>query len=278
MLPGPSVESDKDLEEYVRANACHFNGSLCGSCRMARSAAEGVLDAALRVRGIRALRVVDASALPSLVCGQLNAAVTALAERAADLIADEHRLATHARQAREAEQTAYPLWAPLHLEASRSCIAAAAEEGTSANAHPSEAALEAARVVIQNHAVILRDLTSAQPRSQPELARVDASDAALVDATLREIAWRLLGCPVSGAPPVPIATSVGAAEVSAVRAQAVDYLDKRLSVPRDMSARAAAALRTVLREVAAPPRPAADSEAAAVGGDASGSSLHAKSD
>lgn len=49
ILPGPAIESEDQLREYVRANACHFNGSLCGSCRMASNADEGarsVLDPA----------------------------------------------------------------------------------------------------------------------------------------------------------------------------------------------------------------------------------------
>lgn len=89
LLPTAAVgESDADIAEYVRANACHFNGSLCGTCRMGASAADklAVVDAALRVRGVRGLRVADASVMPSLVSGQLNATVTAIAHKAAALL------------------------------------------------------------------------------------------------------------------------------------------------------------------------------------------------
>ena len=90
ILPGEQVTSQAALETYVRANACHFNGSLCGSCRMGSKADdEAVVDAELRVRGVDGLRIADASVLPTLVSGQLNAIVTAVAERAACLIAGE---------------------------------------------------------------------------------------------------------------------------------------------------------------------------------------------
>ena len=47
---------------------------------------DAVLDARMQVRGIEGLRVVDASSMPDVISGNLNACVLMMGEKAADLI------------------------------------------------------------------------------------------------------------------------------------------------------------------------------------------------
>jgi choline dehydrogenase len=82
--PGPQVQDDAALIEYIRQAASTVHHP-CGSCRMGPDA-NSVVDAQLRVHGIEALRVADASVFPSVVGGNTNAAVVMIAEKAADLI------------------------------------------------------------------------------------------------------------------------------------------------------------------------------------------------
>jgi len=82
--PGPGVASDEQLEAWIRAECQHTYHAAC-TCRMGAED-DGVLDAELRVHGVDALRVVDASSLPTITSGNTNAPAIMVAERAADLI------------------------------------------------------------------------------------------------------------------------------------------------------------------------------------------------
>lgn len=83
-LPGAQFESDEQLEAYVRATSSPTNHPM-GTCRMG-SASEGAVDARLRVHGLDAPRIIDASVMPRHVSGNINAAVLMIAENGADMI------------------------------------------------------------------------------------------------------------------------------------------------------------------------------------------------
>jgi choline dehydrogenase len=84
MEPGPGVETDADLADFVRRKAETLYHPV-GTCRMGVDA-DAVVDPELRVRGISGLRVVDASVMPTLIRGHTNAPTIMIAERAADLL------------------------------------------------------------------------------------------------------------------------------------------------------------------------------------------------
>jgi choline dehydrogenase-like flavoprotein len=86
IAPGQTCRSDAEIDAYIRATAITVHHPL-GSCRMGRAAdPAAVVDPELRVLGVDALRVVDASVMPDLVGGNINAPVIMIAEKAADLI------------------------------------------------------------------------------------------------------------------------------------------------------------------------------------------------
>jgi len=96
LFPGPLVTSDKDLENYVRAEANTDYHPSC-SCRMGKDDM-AVVDEEMRVHGVEGLRVVDASVMPDIVSGNLNAPTQMIALRAADYILGRTQLAEfHAR-------------------------------------------------------------------------------------------------------------------------------------------------------------------------------------
>ena len=84
--PAPEGSSDPEIDAHIRASATTFRHTL-GTCKMGLvSDPAAVVDTDLRVFGIKSLRVVDASVMPDLVGGNINAAVMMIAEKAADLI------------------------------------------------------------------------------------------------------------------------------------------------------------------------------------------------
>ena len=78
------ARSDAQIEAFIRGHADTIYHPV-GTCRMGPNETD-VVDAQLRVHGVQSLRVVDASIMPSIVGGNTNAPVIAIAEKAADLI------------------------------------------------------------------------------------------------------------------------------------------------------------------------------------------------
>lgn len=89
LTPGPVVESEAALRMFVRRTAASYHHQ-AGTCRMGIDD-QSVVDPALRVHGVRGLRVVDASVMPAVPSGNPHAAVAMIAERAAELITGEPR-------------------------------------------------------------------------------------------------------------------------------------------------------------------------------------------
>ncbi|KAM5354655.1 hypothetical protein ACJ41O_001302 [Fusarium nematophilum] len=85
VVPGASVTSDSALEQFIRGSASTLFHP-AGSCQIGKRDEGGVVDGNLKVYGVEALRIVDASVIPLLPASHTMTTVYAVAERAADLI------------------------------------------------------------------------------------------------------------------------------------------------------------------------------------------------
>ena len=83
-LPGPGVQSDDELLDYARSNGSTVYHASC-SCMMGNHGM-AVVDDQLRVRGIEALRVVDASVMPAVSSTNTDAPTIMIAEKGAAMI------------------------------------------------------------------------------------------------------------------------------------------------------------------------------------------------
>lgn len=86
LSPGPEVQSDADIDAWVRAHgesAYHPSGT----CRMGTAGdPAAVVDGDGRVHGVAGLRVIDASIMPRITTGNLNAPTIMIAEKLADRV------------------------------------------------------------------------------------------------------------------------------------------------------------------------------------------------
>ena len=83
-VPGPHIESDEDLMQFVRDHA--WGHHACGTCAIGAPDAGGVLASDFRVHHTAGLRVVDASVFPRIPGYFIAAAVYMIAEKAADMV------------------------------------------------------------------------------------------------------------------------------------------------------------------------------------------------
>jgi len=84
IAPGAAIESDDNLDTWIRANATTSYHPV-GTCRMG-SDDRAVVDPDLRVRCVTGLRIADASIMPAITSGNTNAPAIMIGEKAADLI------------------------------------------------------------------------------------------------------------------------------------------------------------------------------------------------
>jgi choline dehydrogenase len=87
--PGSAVHDEASMLQYFREEGGSIY-HLCGTCAMGPDQQTAVVDARLKVHGVKGLRVIDASIFPNITSGNINAPVMMVAEKGADLILEEH--------------------------------------------------------------------------------------------------------------------------------------------------------------------------------------------
>ncbi|XP_073430277.1 choline dehydrogenase, mitochondrial [Dendrobates tinctorius] len=109
ILPGPTVQTDKEIDAFIRQKSDTAYHPSC-TCKMGQPTdTTAVVDPDTKVIGVENLRVVDASIMPSIVSGNLNAPTIMLAEKAADIIKGVPSL----------EENNIPVYKPKSLETQR---------------------------------------------------------------------------------------------------------------------------------------------------------------
>lgn len=83
-LPGERLQSDDELQDYVRTHAWGHHASC--TCAIGPPEQNGVLDSEFRVHGVRGLRVADASVFPRIPGFFIVSAIYMIGEKAANVI------------------------------------------------------------------------------------------------------------------------------------------------------------------------------------------------
>ncbi len=93
LAPGAHIQSDDEIDDYVKANVESAYHPSC-SCKMGRASdPTAVVDPEGRVIGVEGLRVVDSSIMPQVTTGNLNAPTIMIGEKMADHILGRRPLA-----------------------------------------------------------------------------------------------------------------------------------------------------------------------------------------
>jgi choline dehydrogenase-like flavoprotein len=85
--PGPAIESEAAFEDFARHNGTTVFHPV-GTCKMGTDPM-AVVDPRLRVHGLRGLRVIDASVMPTVTTGNTNAPTIVIAEKGAAMIQED---------------------------------------------------------------------------------------------------------------------------------------------------------------------------------------------
>jgi choline dehydrogenase len=93
LSPGSDCRTDTEIDAFIRGKA-ESAYHPCGTAKMGTANDKlAVVDGELKAHGIDGLRIVDASVMPRITTGNINAPIIMLAERAADLIKGRGTLA-----------------------------------------------------------------------------------------------------------------------------------------------------------------------------------------
>lgn len=101
MFPGKDVQSNAEIDHYIR-DSVHTANALVGTCKMGdESDKSAVVTADLKVKGVTGLRVVDSSIFPKIPGGQTGTPTVMVAERAAEFIKDPSKAPSAASAKKE---------------------------------------------------------------------------------------------------------------------------------------------------------------------------------